>query len=107
LLRSVLVLPFLKIDPVGVVLSLCCLCCVALYSGRAVCSSINPLMQWEGIEVILEVTGAVEFGARVALEAFAHKKHVIAMNAELDGTLGPLLKVRRLTRPLLQCPPPP
>jgi hypothetical protein len=51
-------------------------------------------MEWEGIEVILEVTGAVEFGARVALEAFAHKKHVIAMNAELDGTLGPLLKVR-------------
>jgi predicted homoserine dehydrogenase-like protein len=27
------------------------------------------------------------------LEAIAHKKHVILMNAELDGTLGPLLKV--------------
>ena len=51
-------------------------------------------MEWDDLEVILEVTGAVEFGARVALEAFAHKKHVIAMNAELDGTLGPLLKVR-------------
>ena len=57
-------------------------------------------MEWEGIDVILEATGAVEFGTRVALEAFAHKKHVIAMNAELDGTLGPLLKVR--TR-LLAC----
>jgi hypothetical protein len=51
-------------------------------------------MKWEGIEVILEATGAVEFATRVALEAFANKKHVIAMNAELDGTLGPLLKVR-------------
>ncbi len=50
-------------------------------------------MEWEGIDCILEVTGAVDFGARVAIEAFAHKKHVIAMNAELDGTIGPILKV--------------
>ena len=50
-------------------------------------------MEWEGIDCILEVTGAIDFGARVALEAFKHKKHVIAMNAELDGTIGPILKV--------------
>ena len=45
------------------------------------------------IDVILDVTGAVEFGARVTLEAFAHGKHVILMNAELDATLGPILQV--------------
>jgi predicted homoserine dehydrogenase-like protein len=45
------------------------------------------------VDVVLDVTGAVEFGARAALEAFAHGKHVILMNAELDATLGPILQV--------------
>jgi predicted homoserine dehydrogenase-like protein len=45
------------------------------------------------IDVLLDVTGAVEFGARVALDAFAHGKHLILMNAELDATLGPILQV--------------
>ena len=44
---------------------------------------------------MLEVTGAVEFGARVTLAAIEHGKHVVLMNAELDGTLGPLLKSAR------------
>ena len=30
---------------------------------------------------------------QVALEAIAHRKHLILMNAELDGTIGPILKV--------------
>ncbi len=51
------------------------------------------LCRAEGIDAIVEVTGAIEFGAHVVLEAFAHKKHVILMNAELDGTIGPILKV--------------
>lgn len=45
------------------------------------------------IDAIVEVTGAVEFGAHVALDAIEHEKHVIVMNAELDGTVGPILKV--------------
>jgi predicted homoserine dehydrogenase-like protein len=51
------------------------------------------LCQAGGIEAVIEVTGAVEFGARVAMEAIKHGKHVITMNAELDGTVGPILKV--------------
>jgi predicted homoserine dehydrogenase-like protein len=47
----------------------------------------------EEIDVIIEVTGAIEFSAKVVLEAIQHKKHVVLMNAELDGTVGPLLKV--------------
>jgi predicted homoserine dehydrogenase-like protein len=45
------------------------------------------------IDIVLDVTGAVEFGAHVVLEAFRHGKHVILMNAELDATLGPILQV--------------
>ncbi|SFV33411.1 NAD(P)H-dependent oxidoreductase [Hyphomicrobium facile] len=45
------------------------------------------------IDVIVEVTGAVEFGARVILEAFKHGKDVVLMNAEVDATIGPILQV--------------
>ena len=41
----------------------------------------------------MDVTGAVEFGAQVVLEAFKHGKHVVLMNAELDATIGPILQV--------------
>ena len=47
-----------------------------------------------GIDLILEVTGAVDFGARVALDAIEHGKHLLLMDAELDGTVGPLLKAK-------------
>ncbi|HEY6531130.1 MAG TPA: Gfo/Idh/MocA family oxidoreductase [Acidimicrobiales bacterium] len=48
----------------------------------------------DGIDIILEVTGAVDFGARVVLDAIEHGKHILLMNAELDGTVGPLLKAK-------------
>ena len=51
------------------------------------------LCQAEGIDAIVEVTGTIEFAARVVLEAAQAGKHVILMNAELDATLGPILKV--------------
>jgi predicted homoserine dehydrogenase-like protein len=51
------------------------------------------LCQAEGIDAIIEVTGAVEFSAQVVFMAIQHGKHVIMMNAELDGTVGPILKV--------------
>jgi len=51
------------------------------------------LCQAEGIDAVIEVTGTIEFGAHVLLEAIENHKHVILMNAELDATLGPILKV--------------
>ncbi len=52
------------------------------------------LCQSEKVEAIIEVTGAVEFGADIITTAFKHKKHVISMNAELDATVGSILKVK-------------
>jgi predicted homoserine dehydrogenase-like protein len=46
----------------------------------------------ENVDVIIEATGEIEFGARVTLRAIEKRKHVILMNAELDATVGPLLK---------------
>ncbi|MCX8004030.1 MAG: NAD(P)-dependent oxidoreductase [Burkholderiaceae bacterium] len=44
------------------------------------------------VEAVVETTGDVEFGARVALEAIRNGKHVILMNAEVDASIGPILK---------------
>lgn len=51
------------------------------------------LCRAENIDVIVEVTGTIEFGAKVVLESIKHGKHVVVQNAELDATLGPILKV--------------
>jgi predicted homoserine dehydrogenase-like protein len=59
----------------------------------AITDEATLLCQAEGIDAVIEATGEVEFGARVALQAIAHGKHVILMNAELDATIGPILKV--------------
>ncbi|MCZ6671483.1 MAG: SAF domain-containing protein [Verrucomicrobia bacterium] len=45
------------------------------------------------VDAVIEATGDVEFSAQVALKAIEHHKHVILMNAELDATIGPILKV--------------
>ncbi len=45
------------------------------------------------IDVLVDVTGSVEFGAQVLLEAFRHGKPAVLMNAEVDATLGPILRV--------------
>ncbi|MBX0290439.1 Gfo/Idh/MocA family oxidoreductase [Hymenobacter sp. HSC-4F20] len=62
--------------------------------GRpAITNDALLLSRAAGIEAIIEVTGAVEHGAHVVLEAIGHGKHIILLNAELDGTVGPILKV--------------
>jgi len=45
------------------------------------------------VDVLVDVTGSVDFGARVALEAFRHHQDVILLNAEIDATIGPILQV--------------
>jgi predicted homoserine dehydrogenase-like protein len=48
----------------------------------------------DSIDAVVEVTGAVEFGAHVVVAAIEHGKHVITMNAELDATVGAVLNLR-------------
>lgn len=65
----------------------------AIRAGQpAITEDASLLCRAEGIDAVIEVTGAVEFGAAIVLEAIANRKHVILMNAELDSTVGPILK---------------
>jgi predicted homoserine dehydrogenase-like protein len=65
----------------------------AIADGRPVATEDAMLLaRSPHIDVLVDVTGAVEYGAHVVLEAFSHGKHVVLMNAELDATLGPILQ---------------
>jgi predicted homoserine dehydrogenase-like protein len=66
----------------------------AIRSGKPVVTEdVFLLARSPLIDVLVDVTGAVEFGAHVILEAFTHGKHVVLMNAEIDATIGPILQV--------------
>jgi predicted homoserine dehydrogenase-like protein len=66
----------------------------AVASGTPAVTDDPALLCRGPVDVVIEVTGAVEFAAGVALEAIAGGKHVVLMNAEVDATIGPLLKRR-------------
>jgi predicted homoserine dehydrogenase-like protein len=66
----------------------------AIRRGKpAVTEDAFLLARSDQIDVLVDVTGSVEFGARVILEAFKHGKDVVLMNAEIDATIGPILQV--------------
>lgn len=67
----------------------------AIAAHRPVVTDDPALLTGAGaIEVIVEATGEVEFGAGTAVRAIDAGKHLVLINAELDSCLGPLLKVR-------------
>lgn len=65
----------------------------AIHAGTPVVTEdANLLIDSGQIDCLVDVTGAVEFGAQITMRAIDRKKHLVTMNAELDGTVGPLLK---------------
>lgn len=61
---------------------------------RRIAVTDDASLAWEspGIEVIIEATGHVEFGTRVCHEGLRHGKHVVTLSAEVDASVGPLLR---------------
>jgi predicted homoserine dehydrogenase-like protein len=65
----------------------------AIRDGKPVFTQdVMLLARSEHVNLIVDTTGSVEFGARVLLEAFKHGKDVVLLNAELDATIGPILQ---------------
>lgn len=65
----------------------------AIRQGQpAISDDPSILCRADGIDAVIEATGTVEFGARVALDAIHNGKDVVLANAELDATVGPILK---------------
>jgi predicted homoserine dehydrogenase-like protein len=66
---------------------------LAIHEGKVVATDDAFLLaRSTGVDVLVDVTGSVEFGAHVAFEAFRYKKDVVLLNAEIDATIGPILQ---------------
>jgi predicted homoserine dehydrogenase-like protein len=66
---------------------------LALREGKTVITDdAFQLARTPGIDLLVDITGSVEFGARVAFEAFKHGKDVVLLNAEIDATIGPVMQ---------------
>lgn len=65
----------------------------AIAQGRpAVTDDALAMCQAGNIDAVIEATGHVEFGTQVCFEAIRNGKHVILLSAEIDASVGPILK---------------
>ncbi|PID96411.1 MAG: NAD(P)-dependent oxidoreductase [Actinomycetales bacterium] len=65
----------------------------AVDSGTpAVTDDAGLLCRSAHVDVVIEATGHVEFGTQVCFEAITHGKHAVLMGAEVDATVGPILR---------------
>lgn len=65
----------------------------AVAEGRpTVTSDAAVLPEITGVDVVVEATGAMDHGARVILDALVAGRDVVSMNAEVDATIGTLLR---------------
>ncbi len=67
---------------------------IAASGDVAVTDDIGLVTGADAVDVVVDATGAVAFGAELALAAIAGGKHLVLLNAEVDATLGPLLATR-------------
>ena len=64
----------------------------AIKEGKYVATNDSSLLtKTPEIDVVVDVTGVPDVGARIALDAIAAKKHIIMMNVESDVVIGPYL----------------
>ena len=67
----------------------------AIESGRpAFTDDYSVATSCELIDVLIEGTGTIEYAAPIVCAAIDGGQHVVMLNAELDGTVGPELKRR-------------
>ena len=67
-------------------------CEAALASGaKVVTTNYKLAVRSKPIESVIDATGSPEMGARISLQCFDNKKHIVMMNVECDITIGPLL----------------
>ncbi|GAB49293.1 NAD(P)H-dependent oxidoreductase [Mobilicoccus pelagius] len=63
----------------------------AMESGKVAVTGDHTVMTRSAVACVVDCTGSVEFGCRLALDTLAGGKHLVLMNAEVDATVGPIL----------------
>ncbi|WP_342371669.1 SAF domain-containing protein [Propioniciclava soli] len=67
----------------------------AVAAGQvAVTDDFTALTAADSVDVVVDATGHVEFGAHLALSAIENGKHLVLLNAEVDATIGTVLARR-------------
>lgn len=67
----------------------------AIDRGQPVwCQDPSIATRCERVDCVIESTGTFEYAAHVVTDAIDQAKHVVMLNAELDGLLGPLYQSR-------------
>jgi len=55
-------------------------------------STVDLLVKNQELDIVIDMTGAIEFSAQLTMSCIEHKKDILSFNAELDATIGPILK---------------
>jgi predicted homoserine dehydrogenase-like protein len=67
----------------------------AIEAGRAAYTQDHTVAtRCDLIDCVIEGTGTIHYAAPVVLDAIEHGRHVVMLNAELDGVIGPVLHHR-------------
>ena len=65
----------------------------AIEAGRAAYTDDHTVAtRCELIDCVVEGTGTISYAAPIVVDAIDHGRHVVMLNAELDGVVGPLFK---------------
>jgi predicted homoserine dehydrogenase-like protein len=56
--------------------------------------NLDLLIKSKEIDIVVDMTGSIEFSAKLTIDAINNKKDILSFNAELDATLGPILKYK-------------
>jgi len=56
--------------------------------------NLELLIRSKDIDIVVDMTGSIEFSAKLTIDAFNNGKDILSFNAELDATLGPILKYK-------------
>jgi predicted homoserine dehydrogenase-like protein len=56
--------------------------------------NIDLLIKSKDMDLLVDLTGSIKFSTFLTLEAIKNKKHILSFNAELDATIGPILKYK-------------
>jgi predicted homoserine dehydrogenase-like protein len=54
-------------------------------------NDMRQVIQNDAVDIVVDATGVPEVGAKIALETFFAKKHLVLLNVEVDVTIGSIL----------------
>jgi len=55
---------------------------------------VSFIVESKSIDIIVDMTGSIKFSTKLTMDAIENKKHLLSFNAELDATIGPIIKYK-------------